>query len=86
VLAGLILVAIRAGFQLLRDDKLSLSVRFAALMPLAIFAVASLVDYPLRVPSLGVIALVWLAAIHDPAIFATKTRPKSGQSRFTTDR
>ena len=84
LLGLLMLVAARAGIALLRDDRLSLAIRIAALMPLAILAAASLVDYPLRVPSIAAIAIIWLAAIHDPALFAAKTRSRSGHSRFTT--
>lgn len=58
-----------AAFYALRlfgSRRLTGGAKIAILAPPVILAVASLVDYPLRTPSLAVVALLWLAAMADP--------------------
>jgi O-antigen ligase len=66
---GLVVLAWSIGLVLLYARRLigarrvTRGERAAVLAPPAIFAAASLGDYPLRTPSLAVVALLWLAAM-----------------------
>ena len=63
VLAWFIALAAVYALRMVRSRRMTWGARIAVLAPPAIFAAASVVDYPLRTPSLAVVALLWLAAM-----------------------
>ena len=80
VLLGFLTLAAGYAMRLLRSPvRLGWGTRFAVLAPPAILAAASIVDYPLRTPSLAMVALLWLAAMGDVSarILAPPSRRRS---------
>lgn len=65
VLVWFIALALLYASRLFRSRRVTKGEGVAILTVPAIFAAASLVDYPLRTPSLAVVALLWLAAMAD---------------------
>ena len=78
LLVALTLLVFSAARQLWRRPGFSLAERCALLAPPAFLAAASLLDYPLRVPTVQVMAVLWLLYLYDGAPGA---RPPSGNRR-----
>ena len=78
VLAWFIALAAVYALRMVRSRRMTWGARIAVLAPPAIFAAASVVDYPLRTPSLAVVALLWLAAMANvpERILPAASRPR----------
>lgn len=72
-------IAARHTLRLFSSRRLARGAKIAILALPVVFAVASVVDYPLRTPSLAVVALLWLAAMGNPheRLFPPPTRRRT---------
>ncbi len=86
IFAAFVALALRAVFRLLRSSGIGAPARrqtLLALLLLALFAVGSLVDYPLRTPLAMIFAVYCLAMVlrpvstADDALQVAHSRPKS---------
>lgn len=75
LLLGLLLVMVASVCRkVLRAGGLAFARKLCLLAPIGVFAVASLVDYPLRVPIVQLVALLWLAALGSGELLQNRRR------------
>ncbi|WP_165938414.1 O-antigen ligase [Parafrankia sp. BMG5.11] len=74
----ILLVAVwRAAKRVVSDGSNRIAMRAGLLFPILVFALGSIIDYPLRVPLVQVLAILWLLGLGDGALLT----PRKARSR-----
>lgn len=75
LLAAFVIMVLRAGLHTLRQHRGVLLNRITILAPPAMFAVASVLDYPLRTPILQVLLICWVVVMQQQDSTSSSRRP-----------